>query len=474
MDREAVLAEYVRRQESRFRPDQFCFKEQLALITDEAKYSTAVCTRRAGKTIACAVDLVWTALKFPGVVTLYITLSRSNAKKLVWPEILRLNRIFNLGGRPDNTELSLHLPNGSVVYCSGAKDKSEIEKFRGLPIKLAYIDEAQSFRSYIEDLIDDVLSAALFDYDGKLRLIGTPGPVPTGYFHKAAHSDEWNHHFWTLVQNPHIKKKSGKDPMDMILAECKRRGVELTDPKIQREFFGKWVVDIDSLVFKYSAEKNHFESLPTIAAPNKKWNYVIGVDIGHDDADAIAVIAWHDHLRESFLVDEVIKTKQGVTELAQDLARLIEKYDPLKVVMDTGGLGKKIAAELQKRFTLPIVAAEKQRKFEYIELLNDALRTGRFMAKKTSAFAGDCSLIEWDRDKEKPDRKVISERFHSDIADAVMYGWREALHWMHEEPVKQPEYRSPEWVKQEEERMIAQLERELHEQRQGEWEESLL
>ncbi len=459
---EDVLAETVRRKEGRFRVEDYCFKEQLALINDPAKYSTAVCTRRAGKTIACAVDLVYTALQTPGVVTLYITLSRSNAKKLVWPEILKLNRIFNLGGRPDNTELSLTLPNGSVVYCSGAKDKTEIEKFRGLPIKLCYIDEAASFRAYIEDLIDDVLSAALFDYDGKLRLIGTPGAVPAGYFFKAAHSDEWSHHFWTLINNPHIEKKSGKKPMEMILAECKRRGVGVHDPKIQREFFGKWVVDTDSLVFKYDPEKNDYDELPKLPG---KWNHIIGVDIGHDDADAITVIAWHDRAKQCYLVYEDIKTKQGVTELATKLASLITTYDPMKVVMDTGGLGKKIAVELQKRFTLPIQAAEKSRKFEYIELLNDALRNGRFMAKKTSAFAQDCNLVEFDLDKQTPDKKVISDRYHSDIADSTLYAYREALHWLHEDPIPQPVYQSPEWFKQQEDDLIRELEARLEQER---------
>ncbi|NCZ97395.1 hypothetical protein EBZ02_09680, partial [bacterium] len=62
--------------------------------------------------------------------------------------------------------------------------------------------------------------------------------------------------------------------------------------------------------------------------------------------------------------------------------------------------------EVTKRFGIHVTAAEKQRKFEYIELLNDALRTKRFFAKRTSRFAEDCRLVEWDRDNKDPEGKL--------------------------------------------------------------------
>lgn len=34
---------------------------------------------------------------------------------------------------------------------------------------------------------------------------------------------------------------------------------------------------------------------------------------------------------------------------------------------------------------------------------------------------------------------MVSDRFHSDIADAVLYAFRESLHWLHKEPEKKPE-----------------------------------
>jgi len=141
-----------------FKIESFLFDKQLAFVNDPAPFKTAVCSRRSGKTVSCAADLIDTALKNPDTVSIYITLSRNNAKKIIWPELLKLNRLYGLGGVPDNTELSIKFPNESTVYCSGAKDRTEIEKFRGLPVKKAYVDECQSFRDHIGSLIDDILA----------------------------------------------------------------------------------------------------------------------------------------------------------------------------------------------------------------------------------------------------------------------------------------------------------------------------
>lgn len=451
-----LLAEYNRRKGGpRFKLEDFCFSEQLAFIQDPVQYKTAVCSRRAGKTIACAADLIDTAISTPDIVCLYVTLRRNNAMRIVWPELKRINRDFALGGDPNETHLSLTFPNGSVIYCSGAKDKNEIENFRGLPLKKVYVDECQSFRSYIEDLIDDVLSKALFDYAGTLCLIGTPGLVPAGYFYHQTQSKAYHHHFWTMFQNPHLEKKSGKTVQALVDADCERMGVTLDHPKIQRECYGRWVVDLESLVFQYKAEKNDYKELPALKG---KWEYVIGVDLGFEDSDAIAVIGWNEHDRRAYLIEEHVQNKQGITELAAQVSALIEKYRPLKCVMDAGGLGKKIAEELTRRYSLPIQAAEKSRKIEYIEILNDAMRTAQFFAKKDSRFAQDSLLVEWDHDKTTSERKVISESYHSDIVDAVLYAYREAMNWLSKPLIEPPKPGTIEHIKEQEDEMERQAE----------------
>lgn len=450
---ETILKELATRVAApQFVLEEYCFPEQLKFITDPETFATAVCSRRSGKTVGCGADLSFTANRLPGTVSLYITLSRASAKRIVWPEILEINRKFQLGGVTNIADLSMTYPNGSVIYLSGAKDKSEIEKFRGLPLALCYIDEAQAFGSFIQELIDDVISKALYDYNGRLRIIGTPPPIPVGYFHNICHSPQWSHHKWNMLVNPWLQKKSGLTPMQLIEKDCKRKGVTLDDPGIQRECFGNWVTDSNALVFKYTVEKNNYVELPTVKGTGN-WNYIIGIDLGYDDADALAILAYHDNLNAVYVVEEITRTKQTLSDLVDLIAAKIGRYNPHSIVMDAGGLGKKIVESISSRFSIGIKAAEKARKFEYIELLNDSLRTGKFFARDIGKFAEDTQKVEWDRDKSTGDRLVVSDRFHSDITDAVLYAFRESLHFLSEPTVDKIRPGTDEWRKKQEEEM---------------------
>lgn len=436
-----------------------CFPAQVSFIEDASHLKTSVTGRRAGKTFACAAYLIHTALNRPQSTSLYITLTRSNAKKIIWPTLLELNYLYSLKGIINESDLSITFDNGSRIFLSGANDSAEVEKFRGLGLALCIIDETQSFKDYLETLIEEVISKALYDFDGTLALIGTPGPVPIGYFHSCSQSDSYSHHKWTMFDNPHLETKSGKTAAQLLDQDLKRKGVTIHDSSIRREVFAEWVTDSSALVFHYSNELNNYtEGKSDYATPSE---FVIGVDLGFDDADAIAVLGWSANSPNIYLVEERVGRGQTLTDLAIVLEDVIKKYNPLRIVMDTGGLGKKLAEELRKRYALPIQAAEKTRKFEYIELLNDALRTGRFQARAKSQFSQDCMLVEWDRSN--TNKLAIKDAFHSDITDAVLYAYRESLHWLHVPKPPVVAKLSPEWYRQLEDQLEEEAEKRLAE-----------
>lgn len=435
-----------------FKLEKFLFDKQLKFVQDPRPYKVAVCSRRAGKTVACAAHLIDTALNNPGVVCLYITLSRNNAKKLIWREMQKIVKQHAINVTEDQTELSMSFDNESIIYCSGAKDSSEIEKFRGLALKIVYVDECQSFRGYIQELIDDVLAPALMDYAGTLCLIGTPGPVPAGFFAEVAGevqekkqvAESWSHHSWTFFDNPFITQKSGKTHQELLDRELRRRGVNSGDPSIQREFYGRWVLDSNSLWIRYNNKLNHYDNLPIITP--HKWVYIMGIDLGYEDADAIAVLAWSEKEKATYLVEERIVTKQGITELVQQIQDLNKIYDCSKMIIDEGGLGKKLAEEMRRRHHIPVQAADKARKQENVEFLNDCLRSSVFKAKAQSRFAQDSMLVEIDRDKSTPDKIKISDKYHSDIIDAVLYAFKESAAFTYQAETKMPAYGSKEWA----------------------------
>ena len=225
----------------------------------------------------------------------------------------------------------------------------------------------------------------------------------------------------------------------------------MEDPSIQREYFGRWVVDSDSLLIKYNSKINHFENSEV---PQESMNYIMGIDLGFDDSDAIAVVGWSPKSPVTYLVEEVVVAQQGVTELVKQIEHLQTKYNCSKIVVDQGGLGKKIAEEIRRRHHIPLIAADKARKFETINFLNDALRTGRFKAKSDSRFAQDSALVEIDKDRSTPDKIRVSNRYHSDIHDAALYAFKESPAYTYQAPIKHVTQYTQEWFQKEHERML--------------------
>jgi len=171
-DRKAreVLLEAARRAQRRenMQFQRLLFDKQLEFVSDPSKTKAAVCSRRAGKSYAITVMALQTALKMPNVMIPIITLTRQQAKKIVWPVFLDLNKKHDLGLKFLRNELIVECPNASTIFLCGANDESEIERLRGPKYPLVIIDEAQSFRPYLSRMIEDIIEPAILDYDGTI------------------------------------------------------------------------------------------------------------------------------------------------------------------------------------------------------------------------------------------------------------------------------------------------------------------
>tara|TARA_Y100000004_G_C8957852_1_gene431673 strand:+ start:5541 stop:7022 length:1482 start_codon:yes stop_codon:yes gene_type:complete len=460
--RDALLAEIQKRKLKSERPEfiftDFCFDKQVDFFRGKGtRFRNAVCSRRAGKTVGIVADMLDTCLKESEINLLYITITQQQARAIIWSDLLRLIEDYQLECKVDNTRLTVSFPNKSRIYIAGAKDRTEIEKFRGWKLRKCYIDECQSFRTYIKELINDIIIPALRDKRGELYLTGTPGPVKAGVFYEYSQSKNWRSHHWTAFDNPYMH-----DPPNLNLEEVLReeriiRGIDESDPSYIRETFGKWIEDTDALVYKFNRTRNIYSALPS----DGEWSYIIGIDIGYNDSDAIAVIGYNSHHKKVYLVDEHVKNKQNISQLVEVIQHYKDQYNPIRMVMDAGALGKKIQEELRFRHGLHIEAAEKSRKVEFIELLNDDLRTEKFKAFENSIFQEDCMLVQWDKDSKirNPEKPKISDTYHSDICDAVLYAWRDCKHYLSEKPIDKPEPNTDDYMKELERKEAEEMQR---------------
>lgn len=436
----------ITKQKIEIRDEQF--QKQDHFVMDPSRYLAAQCSRRAGKSNALALRFFRTLEAHPGALCLYIALTRDSAKNIMWGILQEHNDKFAIGCLFTESNLTMTHPNGSRLQLKGADTKNFIRKLKGIKSPGVAIDEAQDFGSHLQSLVDDVLAPTLTDYtDSWLALTGTPGPIPLGYFYEITQEKKYgfSQHSWTLFENPYLPHAN-----QFVLDLKSKRNWKDDHPTYLREWCNQWVLDKESLLIHYNEEINHYDKLPNI---KKGWIYILGVDIGFKDSDALSVLCWSEETPNIYLCHEELSSAKDITSLATQIHRISKLYDLSKIVMDTGGLGKKVAEEIIKRHQLPIQAADKVRKMENVALLNDFLRLGRFKAKRDSQFAKDSYQLQIDWDKSKPDKIIVKDTFHSDIIDAVLYAFKESPAYTYQPEVKKPKWGTKQWADDEVDRM---------------------
>jgi hypothetical protein len=445
MTKKALLTEFVKRTDKVKNAKKLVLKgnfpEQDAFINDPSRYVVAQCSRRSGKTNGLVLRFFKTMEKYPKSQCLYLAHTRDSAKEIIWQVLQEHNDANGLGCTFTESKLEMTHPNGSKLRIYGADQKHFVKRLRGRKYPGVAIDEAQDFGPHLETLINDVVTPSIADYaDGWLAVTGTPGPVPQGYFFDITEKSRYgfSKHKWTMLENPYMPDAPA------FLADLKfKREWDDNNPSFLREYKNQWVLDADSLWVRYNKDRADYITMPM----NHSWTYVMGIDIGFKDADAVAIVAYSETCPDAYLVEEVIAPKQDITSLIELIRAYQAKYDVAKMVMDEGGLGKKIGEELRRRFQIPVLPAVKQNKQDNVALLNDAMRMGRFKARSSTRFVSDSYLIQIDWDKTTPDRIQIKKSPHSDIIDAVLYAFRESYAYTYAKPADpKPKWGTKEWA----------------------------
>lgn len=441
------------------------FPKQTAFIKDPALKKAALCTARAGKSYGVGLYLFKEAYENPGANCLYLALTRDSAKRILWKDILKvINRKLGLGSVFNETALTVSLPNGSVIYLLGADSSDdEREKILGQKFKLVVIDEAASFSIDLHDLVYRILDLRVSDERGTICLIGTPGNLIKSFFHKVTTGAEpgWSVHKWSALENPYQR-----DAHLEKLAEIeKTRPLYKETPAFKQMYLGEWVVDNEKLVYRFADPRNVFTQLPKYA--KGRWHYVLGIDLGWEDDKAFVVVAYHDFDPNLYVLSSFKKSHMLLTDMAKKIIALNDEFEFDVVVVD--GSAKDAIQDIQHRFGLTLTPADKTGKMDFIDIMNAELIQG-----KVKLQAQDClSLIDELQTlivNERSAKREEDPSCQNHAADATLYAWRHCYQYLSEVPApERPKLGTPEfqlaYLKEEEARMEAELDRRLQSER---------
>lgn len=421
---------------------------QRAFVDDRSKRKAALCGRRAGKSNGIAAWLIEGGETDPGGLSVYVARSKGNARLIVAPAIERLSRQFDLGVRlreVDN-QLMAWLPNGHRLWLAGAKDRSEVGKFRGPKYRRVAIDEAQEYAGYLQELVEDVFEPALIDQGGELCVAGTPSPIPAGFFYSATTGDggpKWPTHHWTIFENPFIP-----NARESVTELLNARRWDESNPTYQREYLGRWVRDVGALVYPYEGEKNAWDG----KLPDGEYVTVLAIDVGVVNSTAFVVAKCRKKHPEVYVVECWKREGLIPSAVAAHVLRMKEQYPELgAVVVDEDGLGKGYAEEMRKSYGIGCVAAEKQKKRTFQEFVAGSLRAGTVKINPSNCrpLVDEIQILQWTADKLGED-----PRFENHAADAFLYACRALRPWY------QPEHEPPKPGTKEHDELEARREKE--------------
>jgi hypothetical protein len=453
------------------------FKQQRNFILDPAKLKALFCTRRSAKSFTAGLYLMHEALMNPGCNVLFVGLTRASAKGIIWKDILRvIDRVHRIGGKANQSELTVTLPNGSLIAVTGVDaDESEMLKLLGRKYRLVCIDEASMYTIDLRNLVYGVLKPAMVDPNSKgergtIALMGTASDFPRGLFYDVTTRREggWALHEWTAYDNPHVAKSWAEEIEDIR----ENRPLYMQTPQFRQWYLNEWVVDETKLVYRFNQEKNLTGAIPHL--PSDGWVRVLGVDTGWEDDNAFVLTAYHVNDPHLYIISTFAKPRMSFDEVAAKIQSYMDDpyVAPHRVIID--GANKQGVESMRLRSNIPFEYADKQDKATFIELCNADLIQGKIKildsAENRPLWEEMASLV-WVTDG---DKIKLPKKEHPDLpnhrCDAFLYAWRMGYHYQSAPAEKKLVYGSREWyLKQNEGIWERERERLEKEDQQGNW-----
>jgi len=275
------------------------------IAQDPHRFRVVVAGRRFGKTHLSIRELCYHARE-PNQEVWYVAPTYRQAKQIVWRKLKNKLQDLNWAKKVNESELSIHLKNGSVISLKGADNADSL---RGVGLDFMVMDE---FADVDQEAWTEVLRPTLADKQGKALFIGTPKGI-----------GNWAHDLYTMPQEqPSVWASfqfttldGGQVKPEEILAAKQ----DLDERTFRQEFMATFET--------YSGRIYYAFDRMTHCEPPKQIDLsiiYIGMDFNIDPMSAVVAVRQGDNL---YVIDEIRMFSSNTTEIVDEIK---ERYKSSK------------------------------------------------------------------------------------------------------------------------------------------------
>lgn len=272
-------------------------KPQTDIFTNQARFRVVVAGRRFGKTFLSTAELIRAALSGDGKNCWYIAPTYKAAKEIAWGMLIEAIPPEYIT-KTNETALSLHLANGSIISLKGAEKPDNL---RGRALDFCVLDEFADMR---KEAWFEVIRPSLSDRKGSAIFIGTPKGRNHFYdlWTKGVDKDDgWASHQYTTLEGGNV------DANEITAAKQ-----DLDERTFEQEYEARFVNYSGVIYYNFSRE------LSVIRYHGEPDRILIGMDFNLDPMSAVVMTRRGNTLH---VFDEIVIFGSNTDEMADEIRK---------------------------------------------------------------------------------------------------------------------------------------------------------
>lgn len=271
---------------------------QTRVWDDPTRYIVINCGRRAGKSFLVAPRMLQYATEHVKSTVWYVAPNYKQAKQIMWT-MLRDVIPQHAIAKKNETELTIHLKNGSQIMLKGAEDPDSL---RGVRIDFCVFDECAFIDKW--DDVWKVIRPTLVDSKADVWFISTPNGF--NHFKDMAErvDEDWRYYHFTSYDNPFI------DPNELDKAR-----LEMDDDSFEQEFMGEFR-KMSGLIYKNFNRDVHMVKVPLL---DSNFTYYRALDFGFGHNAALGYFAVSSDQTAIYMYDGLYRNQLDTEQLADSI-----------------------------------------------------------------------------------------------------------------------------------------------------------